>query len=92
MNEFFSSQLLDSTRLFLLEGERVSNPEFYPMLKGLGFTNLPDQSTMAAITFSDIVVSDEPFRMDCCFTNLFMWNSIGNSALHGFLNFMCAAF
>jgi hypothetical protein len=51
MKGFFSPQLLDSTRLLVLERERVSNPEFYPMLKGLGFTNLPDQSGMGAITF-----------------------------------------
>jgi len=24
----------------------VSNPEFYPMLRNLGFNNLPDQSAM----------------------------------------------
>jgi hypothetical protein len=36
MAVFFSTQLLDSTRVLVLQGERVSNPEFYPMLKGLG--------------------------------------------------------
>jgi hypothetical protein len=46
MTGFFSPQLLDSTRLLVLHGERVSNPEFYPMLRGLGFANLPDQSGM----------------------------------------------
>jgi hypothetical protein len=70
MAGFFSPQLLDSTRLLVLQGERVSNPEFYPMLKGLGFTNLPDQSTMGAITFSDIVVSHEPFRNGLLFHEL----------------------
>jgi hypothetical protein len=61
MAGFFSPQLLDSTRLLVLQGEKVSNPEFYPMLKGLRFANLPDQSGMGAITFSDVVVSHEPF-------------------------------
>ena len=61
MAGFFSPQLLDSTRLLVLQGERVSNPDFYPMLTGLGFNNLPDESTMGAITFSDVVVSHEPF-------------------------------
>jgi hypothetical protein len=51
---FFSSQVLDGTRLLVLRGERVGNPDFYPMLRGLGFNNLPDQSTMGAITFSDV--------------------------------------
>jgi hypothetical protein len=31
------------------------------MLRRFGFSNLPDQSTMAAITFCDVVVSHEPF-------------------------------
>ena len=70
MAGFFSPQVLDSTRLLVLERERVSNPEFYPMLKGLGFTNLPDQSGMGAITFSDIVVSHEPFRNGLLFHEL----------------------
>src|ERR1700693_422870 len=61
MNGFFSTQLLEGTRLLVLRGERVSNPDFYSMLKSLGFDNLPDQSTMGAITFSDVVVSHVPF-------------------------------
>ena len=89
---FFSPQLLEGTRLLVLQGERVANPDFYPMLRSLGFSNLPDQSTMGAITFSDVVVSHEPFSMGCCFTNSSTWNSIGNSAFHGFLNFTCADF
>jgi hypothetical protein len=58
---FFRPELLDNTRVLVLEGESVANPAFYPMLRSLGFKNLPDQSTMAAITFSDVVVSHEPF-------------------------------
>jgi hypothetical protein len=61
INGFFSPQVLEGVRLLVLKGERVGNPEFYPMLKGLGFTNLPDQAGMGAITFSDVVVSHEPF-------------------------------
>lgn len=48
---FFSPPILDGTRLLVLRGERVGNPDFYPMLKSLGFNNLPDQSGMGAITF-----------------------------------------
>lgn len=70
MAGFFSTQLLDSARLLVLQGERVSNPEFYPMLKGLGFANLPDQSGMGAITFSDVVVSHEPFSNGLLFHEL----------------------
>jgi len=55
------SPVLDGTRLIVLQGKRVANPDFYPMLRSLGFNNLPDQSAMAAITFRDVVVSHEAF-------------------------------
>jgi hypothetical protein len=58
---FFALEVLESTRLLVLEGERVANPDFYPMLRHLGFNNLPDQSAMSAITFCDVVVSHQPF-------------------------------
>ncbi len=67
---FFSPQLLESTRVLVLQAERVANPDFYPMLKDLGFKNLPDQSGMAAITFSDVVVSHEPFSDGLLFHEL----------------------
>jgi hypothetical protein len=40
------------------------------MLRGLGFKNLPDQSTMAAITFCDVVVSHEAFSNGLLFHEL----------------------
>jgi hypothetical protein len=67
---FFSAQVLDGTRLLVMRGERVGNPDFYPMLKSLGFNNLPDQSTMGAITFCDVVVSHEPFSNGLLFHEL----------------------
>jgi hypothetical protein len=70
MNGFFSPQVLDGTRLLVLRGERVGNPNFYPMLKSLGFNNLPDQSNMGAITFSDVVVSHEEFSNGLLFHEL----------------------
>jgi len=70
MKAFFSPQLLDRTRLLVLQGERVPNPDFYPMLRGWGFNNLPDQSTMGAITFNDVVVSHEAFSNGLLFHEL----------------------
>jgi hypothetical protein len=61
LEPFFDQEVLDSVRVLVLHGERVSNPEFYPMLRSLGFKNLPDQSAMRAITFGDVVVSHESF-------------------------------
>ncbi len=67
---FFSQKVLDGTRLLVLQGARVANPDFYPMLRSLGFRNLPDQSRMGAITFCDVVVSHEPFSDGLLFHEL----------------------
>ncbi|MGB7436967.1 MAG: hypothetical protein WBR26_28145 [Candidatus Acidiferrum sp.] len=63
MQPFFPVSALDSTRVLVLSGERVSNPPFYPELQKMGFepAALPNFSFMAAITFVDTVVSHEPF-------------------------------
>jgi hypothetical protein len=61
MAPFYSPEFLEATRVIVLTGERVSNPDFYPMLEAAGFENLPNQSEMAAITFSDCVVAHTPF-------------------------------
>ena len=70
MDGFFPPQLIDGTQLLVLQGERVANPDFYPVLTSLGFNNLPDQSTMAAITFSDVVVAHEAFSNGLLFHEL----------------------
>lgn len=70
LEPFFAQEVLDHVRVLVLQGERVQNPEFYPMLRGLGFKNLPDQSAMGAITFRDVVVSHEPFSAGLLFHEL----------------------
>lgn len=70
LEPFFARQILDTVRVLVLRGEHVPNPEFYPMLRNLGFKNLPDQSTIAAITFCDVVVSHEPFSHGLLFHEL----------------------
>jgi hypothetical protein len=42
----------------------------YPMLQGLGFTNLPDFGGMAAITFNDVIVSHEALSAPLLFHEL----------------------
>jgi hypothetical protein len=61
MAGFFTSDLLDEVRWMVLVGEWVANPDFYPMLVAIGFTNLPDQPAMAAVTFFDVVVAHVRF-------------------------------
>jgi len=67
---FFRPDLLDTTRILVLQNERIGNPGFYSMLKGLGFSNLPDFAQMAAVTFQDVVVSHEPFSDGVLFHEL----------------------
>jgi hypothetical protein len=70
MAGFFTPELLDETRLLVLREERVVNPRFYAMLRAIGFRDLPDHLTMAAITFADTVVSHEEFTEDLLFHEL----------------------
>src|SRR5229473_4920893 len=55
MDVFFSPQLLDGTRLLVLQGERVANPDFYPMLRSLGFNSFNNLSDHSAMTFRDVL-------------------------------------
>jgi hypothetical protein len=66
----FSLELQHNARLLVLSGEWVINPDFHPMLRNWGFRNLPDQSAMGAITFSDTVVSHGPFTDGLLFHEL----------------------
>jgi hypothetical protein len=61
LREFFHSDLLEGTRTLVLETERIANPPFYPALRSMRFSNLPDFAFMAAVTFRDVIVSHEPF-------------------------------
>jgi hypothetical protein len=63
MFPFFPQPVLDSTRLVVLAGQRVTNRPFYGELTKMGFeaASLPDFAHMAAITFVDTVVSHESF-------------------------------
>jgi hypothetical protein len=70
LERFFADGILDEVRVLVLVGEWVANPEFYPMLRGLGFKNLPDQSAMGAITLCDVVVSHEQFTAGLLFHEL----------------------
>lgn len=70
LERFFAEEVLDRVRVLVLHGERVPNPGFYPVLRGFGFKNLPDQSAMAAITFCDVVVSHESFSNGLLFHEL----------------------
>jgi hypothetical protein len=72
MQAFLPESTLDSARVVVLAGERVSNPPFYGELTKMGFESgsLPNFTLMAAITFVDMVVSHEPFTNRVLFHEL----------------------
>ncbi|HEY2364223.1 MAG TPA: hypothetical protein VGK36_24100 [Candidatus Angelobacter sp.] len=70
MQSFFSATVLDSARLCVLRGTRVSNPSMYPMAKMMGIRNLPDFADMVAITFVDVIVSHQEFTEALLFHEL----------------------
>jgi hypothetical protein len=69
LDGFFLPHVLE-TRLLVLTESRVVNPPFYVPLQRMGFTNLPNFSTMAAVTFCDVVVSHQPFSDGLLFHEL----------------------
>lgn len=70
MQPFFSAAVLDSARLCVLHGTRVSNPSMYTMAKMMGIRNLPDFADMVAITFVDVIVSHQEFTNALLFHEL----------------------
>jgi hypothetical protein len=67
---FFRADVLEATRVLVLEKERIGNPGFYPMLTGMGFSNLPDFALMGAVTFRDVVASHGPLSNGILFHEL----------------------
>jgi hypothetical protein len=67
---FFSPADLARMRVLQPGLERVPNPPFYSALEKLGFTELIDFSTMAAITFDDLVVFHDPLTPQLIFHEL----------------------
>ena len=67
---FFSPVDLQRIRILQPGQERVPNPPFYADLEKLGFTGLPNFTTMGAITFDDVVVFHEPLSPQLIFHEL----------------------
>jgi hypothetical protein len=59
MQPFFSTGLLDRTRIVQLNGARIALPAFYEKARSCGFDKLPDLQHMASMTFLDVVVFNE---------------------------------
>jgi hypothetical protein len=72
MQSFFPVSSVDSIRVVVLSGGRVSNPPFYAELQKMGFKpdSLPDFTDMAAITFVDTIVFHQPIENRLLFHEL----------------------
>jgi len=66
-SRFFTPVDLQRIRIVQPGQERVPNPPFYADLEKLGFTGLPNFTTMAAITFDDVVVFHDPLTPQLIF-------------------------
>lgn len=53
---FFSPALLDAVRVVELTHRRLEKPPFYAQAKAQGFSNVPDVTHMASLTFEDVLV------------------------------------
>src|SRR5258708_20440618 len=67
---FFPAEILDGSRFCVLRNSRIEDPAFYGMARMMGLKNLPDFSSMAAITFVDVIVSHEEFTDSLLFHEL----------------------
>jgi hypothetical protein len=56
MSPFFASAVLDHVRMVVLDRQRLPNPPFYTEAKAMGFTNLPELTHLASVTFEDVLV------------------------------------
>lgn len=66
-SRFFPPVDLQRIRVIQPGQERVPNPPFYAELEKLGFTGLPNFTSMGAITFDDVVVFHEPLTPQLIF-------------------------
>ncbi len=70
MQPFFPAEILDQTRLLVLNGQRIEDPGFYTMARMMGFRDLPSFADVAAVTFVDVIVSHEEFTEALLFHEL----------------------
>ena len=67
---FFPAEILDGSRFCVLRNSRIEDPAFYGMARMMGLKNLPNFSSMAAITFVDVIVSHQEFADSLLFHEL----------------------
>jgi hypothetical protein len=69
-SRYFAAIDLERVRILEPGLERVDNPPFYDDLEQLGFVDLPNFTSMGAITFDDVVVFHDPLTPQLVFHEL----------------------
>jgi len=67
---FFDPAFLSSIRICVLDNGHVPDPAFYPLLRVIGFRDLPSFRGVAAVTFQDVIVGQEDFTPRLLFHEL----------------------
>ena len=67
LRPFFGEKRLSRVRVYKASSGELPNPEFYPAFRQMGFTDLPDFSRMAAITFIDAIAFREEVTLPVLF-------------------------
>jgi hypothetical protein len=70
LRAYFPADVLENSRVLMLNGKRIQDPSFYSMAKMMGIRNLPSFSDVAAVTFVDVIVSHEEFTPSLLFHEL----------------------
>jgi hypothetical protein len=78
---FFPAEVLENVRI--VRG-RASEPSFYTQLKAMGIRNAPAFSSMAGITFQDVIVHVDPLTDPLLFHELVHAVQYKHLGLHGF--------
>jgi len=92
LSQFFGAGVLDATYLLELQEGWIAEPEFYPALKTMGFTTLPDFASLQAITFIDTVVSRGAIPQDTLFHELVHVEQYRQLGLHRFAELYATGF
>src|SRR5689334_16350630 len=70
LDGFFSSAILECTRICVLREEHIPDPPFRAALRRIGVPDLPSFKTAAAVTFLDVLVGHEDFTPRLLFHEL----------------------
>jgi hypothetical protein len=70
MAPFFPSGILRQARIMLLKGQRVEEPAFYDFARRMGIENLPGFSDTVAVTFNNLIVSEQELTNHVLFHEL----------------------